>query len=107
VRTAVVSIKDHRSAALVTQLLLAAQVEVKSGLAAGPGNADIWVTNATPKALVTAAHWKKKVKGRTVVALGELRKASLAKWNAIGALHVSSIRDFDVLRYSLGLATGA
>jgi len=106
-QTATVSIRNHRIAALVSQVLIAAGSKLTAS-ASGPLTCDLWVTEASPKALSAAVRWRKRraVRGRTraVVLVGAPPKKASAQWAALGATIIDPPDDFEVIRHTLGEA---
>jgi PAS domain S-box-containing protein len=103
-RLAAISVKDHRAAALITQILSSANVQVSPGKNGGPAGADIWVTEASGRALNAATRWRKKDPNRAVVLLGAPPKASLKRWSALGAAIIHPADDFGSIRLTLSQA---
>ena len=102
-RSAVVSVRDPRTAALISQVLIAGGYQVKA--ADGPQRADLWVTKPTLKALDATRRWQKGNGGRAVVLLGSPQKNARASWGAVGATIIESPKDFDAIRMALGHAS--
>ena len=103
-RTACVSVRDHRAAALVSQVLLKAGLTLKAGTANGPGASDVWVTEPTPNALAAASAWRKQRGARRVVLLGAPPKAAQPRWVALGATIIEPHNEFEAIRHGIGLA---
>ncbi len=105
--TASVSVKDHRAAALITQILTAAGVHVIAGTAAGPGDADLWVTMPSPQTLAQTIRWRKSDRYRCVVLLGLPTKATASRWATAACGTVITIdppNDFEAMRHAIGEA---
>ena len=102
VHTAALSIRDHRTTALVTQVLLAAGVTVRAASINAPGPADLWITHPSPKALGTARRWHAKHPARRVLLLGMPGRAHRAAWTAAGAVIVDPHDHFEAIRDSIG-----
>lgn len=100
--TVAVSIRDHRSASLVTQIVLATGARLVPAGKSGPGRADAWITDPAPRALATAARWKARNKARAVLLLGQPSKSQRARWTALGALIIESPDNIKKLREALG-----
>ncbi|MBK7405690.1 MAG: PAS domain S-box protein [Phycisphaerales bacterium] len=103
-RTAAVSVGNHRTAALISQILIANGYRVKPASGEAPGRASLWVTKPTPKALDAAPRWRKGHPERAVVLLGAPPKHARAKWATIGATVIDSPADFEAIRLALGHA---
>lgn len=105
-RLAAVSVRDHRTAALISQILIEAGIKVRVGHSGdSPGTSDVWVTEPTSKALVAAQRWRKLAENRAIVLLGTPPKQLRKKWAAVGATIIDPPDDFEVIRYALGQAT--
>jgi len=105
-RSATISVRDHRVAALVAQILIAAGYEVKANSGDGPGRATLWVTKPTVKALEAALRWRKGHPERAVVLMGPPPKNAQERWAAIGATIIDAPSDFQAIRLALGHASG-
>ncbi|MEK6703474.1 MAG: PAS domain S-box protein [Planctomycetota bacterium] len=106
-QSAAVSVRDHRIATLISQVLIGAGVGVLPASAGGPGKADLWITEPNQKALAEASRWHKGRaggKGRMVVLLGPPPKAARPRWSAIGATVIDPPDDFGAIRHILGQA---
>lgn len=103
-RTAAISVRDRRAAALITQILISADVDVRAAKATGPENTDCWITTPSPKALAIAKRWRKGSARRTVVLLGMPPKSARAGWAAITPAVIDPPDDFEVMRQVLGQA---
>ncbi len=117
-RSATVSVQDHRAAALVSQVLVAAGVELTPETGRGPGAADLWVTEPTAQALGTAGRWRKARRPaggtgagaagrRAIVLLGAPPRHARPQWAALGATVIDLPGDFEAVRHGLGEAVGA
>jgi PAS domain S-box-containing protein len=104
--SATVSVRDHRIAALISQILTAAGYQVTPGKIGEPGKANLWVTRPTLKALEAALRWRKRHSERSVVLLGPPPKSAQAKWAAIDATIIEHPNDFEAIRMALGHAIG-
>ncbi len=100
-----VSVRNHRAAALISQILVGADVQVKNGTSDIPGKADLWVTDPTLKSLDASVRWRNGDDTRTVVVLGSPPKASRTRWNETGALIIDPPDSFEAMRRVLGQAT--
>ena len=105
-RSATVSVRDYRLAALIAQILTAAGFEVTPGKIGEPGKANLWVTRPTLKALEAAVRWRKRHRERSVVLLGPPPKSAQARWAALDATIIDHPNDFEAIRMALGHAIG-
>lgn len=103
-RTAAISVADRRAAALITQILISADVNVLAPKPSGPDHADCWITTPSAKALAIAKRWRKGNPGRTVVLLGKPPKADRPGWAAITSAIIDPPDDFELMRHVLGKA---
>ncbi len=101
---AVVSIRNHRAVALISQMLQSGGLRVREDATNEPGNADIWITTPTGDALAKAERWVKKRKARSVVLFGAPSKATQSRWTTLGATIIASSNDFLAVRRALGEA---
>lgn len=102
--SAVVSIRDHRTVVLVSQVLTASGLDVTVNSITDPGEADLWVTKPTLKSLSAAARWMKDRPGRSVALLGAPSASTKARWDALGATTIDDLGDVATIRHALGLA---
>jgi len=100
---AAVSLRDHRAAALVTQILIAAKVEVAAAASGTPGKAALWVAEPLPRTLAAATVWRKGHPERSIVLLGLPPKTTAARWMALGAAVIHPPDEFETMRHVLGL----
>lgn len=105
-RSAVVTVRDHRTAALISQVLLGAGIQLQAPNGQSPGKSDLWVTEPSPKALRAVRPWRKGHGQRAVVLFGAPPKSSRAQWAAVGATIIRPMDDFEAVRQALGEATG-
>lgn len=107
-RLAAVSIRNARSRALVSQILLGAGYRVVEDMkSAGPGRASIWVTAPTPAAYAEAARWRKGRAGgagRAIVLLGAPSAGVRDKWAGLRASVIEPPGDFMAMRLAIGEA---
>jgi hypothetical protein len=103
-RSAMISVRDHRTEALISHVLLKAGLTLRPSGARGPGASDFWVTEPTPKALAAARTWRKRGGTRTVVLLGTPPRSATQPWAALGAMIIEPVDDFEVIRHVLGQA---
>lgn len=99
---AALTIKDHRTSALVTQILIGAGVRVTAGRGGKPGNAALWVTRPSLKALGDAQRWRSGKNHRSIVLLGAPSAVSQKRWAALGAAVIDPSDDFEAMRHTLG-----
>lgn len=103
-RWATISIQDHRTAALISHVLLKAGLKLRTEDASGPGQSDMWVTEPTREALAAAVPWRKRNPSRTVVLLGMPAGPSRQKWTTLGAWIIDPVDDFLAIRRTLAQA---
>lgn len=103
-QVAMISVQDHRSSALITQILMRAGVEVAPAVKVLPGAADIWVTDPTRIALSAASRWRKHNSKGVIVLLGKSASSAHTRWEEIGALVIDPPDDFETMRHVLGEA---
>jgi hypothetical protein len=101
-RSATVSVRDPRTASLISQMLLGAGVTLKSAAGRGPGISDLWVTEPSPTSLAAANRWQKRGSARSIVLLGAPSTRSRRAWAALGATFIDQADDFEAIRYALG-----
>src|SRR6185436_12528087 len=102
--SAVVTVRDHRTAALISQVLIGAGVRLKAVRGPRPGKADLWVTESSPGALGAAQRWRRGKAGRALVLLGSPARKARAEWAALGATIIEAPDDFQAIRHALGEA---
>lgn len=105
-RVAAISVRDHRTAALIAQILAGGGVLVRARKDDGPGRADLWITDPTPATLAHAEGWKKHRARRSLVLLGAPPKSARARWNALEPTVIDPPDDFEAMRHALGVAIG-
>lgn len=103
-RSATVSVRSPRAAALISQLLVGAGARVNTWQKRGPGTSDLWVTEPTSKALGAAERWRKRHPARSVVILGPPSARTHKRWAAISATVIDPPEDFEAMRRALGQA---
>jgi PAS domain S-box-containing protein len=106
-RTACVSVRDHRAAALISQILIGAGALVMSADVGALAKSNLWVTEPTPGALGAAQRWRRRRNERVVVLLGAPPKHTRKRWAAIGAMVIHPPDDFEAIRHILGTAVAA
>lgn len=104
-RSAALSVKDTRTAALLTQILITVGIEINPGQRA-PGKVDLWVTKPTADALREAARWHKVQEDRVAIVLGAPPQSSRRAWAAIRAIVVDPPGNFEAIRHAVGEAIG-
>jgi len=110
-RIAAVSLRDHRTTALVSQILIAGGVELKAARTDRPGTSDLWVTEPTSASLVAAGRWRKRRAGNNgappaIVLLGEPSKRSRRAWTGLGVIVVAPPSDVAAIRHAIGEVIG-
>lgn len=105
-RSATVTVRDRRTAALVSQILVTAGIRVTPGTRGGPGKSDFWVTDPTAAAIATARRWRARHGERAVILLGAPPRNAREKWVALGATIIDPPDDFEAMRHVLGQSTG-
>ncbi len=100
--TAAVSVKDHRTAGMIVQILIGAGARIAAGNGTGPGKADLWVTVPTVAALGRARAWLKRDSGGRVVLVGAPSKRMGSSWAFLGAKIIDPPDDFETMREVLG-----
>lgn len=103
-RVAAVSVRDHRTAALISQILLKSGLTLKAADSRGPGRADMWVTEPTPKSLLATQVWRKRHAKGVVVLVGAPSRRSMSAWTKLNALVIETADDFELIRNTLGQA---
>lgn len=103
-RTAVVSVANERTASLIGQVLLGAGVHAKRLNRRGPGGADLWVTDPTPKAVEAAERWRGRRPTCAIAVIGQPSPRTQQRWSALGAIVLDSGDDVQAIRHALGHA---
>jgi PAS domain S-box-containing protein len=103
-RTAVVSVANERTAALIGQVLLGAGVHSKKLSQRGPGEADLWVTDPTQKAVEAAERWRTSRPAGAIAVVGPPSPRTQRRWSALGAVVLGSGDDVQAIRHALGQA---
>jgi PAS domain S-box-containing protein len=103
-RSAALSVRDQRTAELITHVLVKAGLTLTAGGSRGPMSADFWVTDPTPSALASATKWRKGHPDRVAIVLGKPPSRVRSKWVGLGALVIESPDDFEAIRHTLGQA---
>ena len=101
-RSATVSVRDPRTAALISHVLLKAGVTLQPATAGRPGTSNLWVTEPSPTSLAAATRWRKRRPRRSIVLLGAPSTRSRSAWAALGATVIDQVDDFEAIRYALG-----
>ncbi len=105
-RSAAVSVGDHRAAVLISQILIAAGVQIAATRGHGPGQSLLWVTEPTLKSLKQAMRWRRGHDERAIVLLGTPSKSLRKRWTAINATVIDPPDDFETMRHVLVQVTG-
>lgn len=95
---AAVSLSKREEEAIVSQMLVGAGFKLVAAPTRIAGNADVWVTEATPPSLKQAARWHAKNPARKVIVLGSPAKPDAAAWAILGAVVVGIKEDLQTLR---------
>jgi PAS domain S-box-containing protein len=103
-RSATISVRDHRTAALISHVLIKAGLTLKPADDHKPGKSDFWVTEPSSKTLAAALPWRKRNASRVVVLLGAPTKGARSRWAALDAAIIDPVDDFQVIRHTLGQA---
>jgi len=103
-RQATISVRDPRTLALISQIIVSAGGQVSGVHNDGPGKSGLWVTEPTSTALTAATAWRKRSGGRAIVLLGPPPKSKISQWAALGAMVIESPDDFESIRSTLGQA---
>lgn len=103
-RVAVISLRDPRASALVSQILGEAGFRVADSAADGPGRSSVWVTEPTPGSLAKAMVWRRGLAARAIVLLGPPPKRRRAEWEILDPTVIESPGDFIAVRSALGRA---
>jgi PAS domain S-box-containing protein len=98
-----VTLRNHRIAALVANVLASAGVTVIAASRGGPRSGDIWVTDPTSAALIKAKQWSKQ-HSRCIVLLGAPSAKSRKAWAAFEPLVIDPPDDFVSIRHVIALA---
>lgn len=106
-RSATISVQDHRTAALISQILIGAGVRVRPDKGEGPGRSEVWVTEPSASSLRAALRWRARKASRSVVVLGMPPKNARKKWAALGATIIDPPDDFEAMRHALQPDSGA
>ncbi len=93
-RRAAVSMADARLASFATTLLEAGGFTVSRNGAGDPGDANVWLTDATPEALRSARVFLQADQRREVLALGR----GGPEWEQVGAIVLDDPENFEALR---------
>ncbi len=101
-RSAAVTARDHRTVALVTQILLEAGLTIAHPDGEPPGGADLWVTEPSMRSLRSARAWRARRASRVVMLLGPPPAASRVRWEALSPLTIESPHEFESIRQGIG-----
>ncbi len=105
--SAALSVQDHRTAALISQILVAAGVDLIAVKDTNPGTPDMWITQPTAKSLISAERLRRTRSKGAVVLVGAPHKNARKKWDRLGATVIDRIDDFETIRHILGLTVSA
>lgn len=105
-RWATIAVREHRTSALIAQIIASGGFRVRTRKDGSPGRSDLWVTDPTPKALLDASRWKRSRAARSLVVLGKPPKRAQSGWAALGATIIDPPDDFEAMRHALGVAIG-
>jgi anti-sigma regulatory factor (Ser/Thr protein kinase) len=102
-----ISVRNHRVAALISQVLSAAGIRSTAKRGVRPGTVDLWVTEPTRNALASARTWRNRNAKRMIV-LARMPSKSLRKgWDALVPAIIDPPNDLDAIRRTLGQAMAA
>lgn len=101
---AAVSVRDHRTSALISQILAGAGVVANPENLDAPGRANIWITTPSAVALARAARWRAQSRDRSVILVGAPAQRALAGWKTVDATIIDPPDDFETLRHAVGKA---
>ncbi|MCX5689247.1 MAG: PAS domain-containing sensor histidine kinase [Planctomycetota bacterium] len=104
--SAAISVADHRTAALICQILIAAKANVNVVRPDRPGKVDLWVTEPLAASLDAAKRWCRGGT-RTLVLVGAPSKVRLKAWEGLGAMVIDPPDDFEAMREIIGQAITA
>lgn len=93
-----ISVGNPRAAALLTQVLVGAGVEIGAQRGAAPGETDLWFTDPTAKAATAAKRWRLKHPEGTIVTVGPRAAGTVAAWRALHAASISAVHEIDAVR---------
>lgn len=105
-RQARISVRQHRTAALLAQVLVSAHVTVVAGRTESPGNVDVWITEPKHSALAIAMRWRKRSPKRAIVLVGPPPVRDRVAWQRLGASIIDPADDITAMRHALGTALG-
>jgi len=103
-RSAMISVRDLRTAALISHVILKAGLKLRPAENGGPGKSDLWITEPSPRALAAAVRWRKDRVSRSIVLLGRPAGSSQKRWKALGAWVIDPVDDFLAIRRTLAQA---
>jgi len=98
---AIVTIENARTAALASQVLIAAGFEIGSGRSADPGLASVWVTDGAPRTLQPARRWRKSLPSGAIVLCGRPPLRTNAAWGALNPIIIDPPDDFEAILHVL------
>jgi PAS domain S-box-containing protein len=103
-RSAAITVRDPRAAALITHVLHKAGLTLGPANSRGPGKAEVWVTEPTKDALAAARLWRKKRPRHVVVLLGAPPPETEREWTALRSTVIDPPDDFEAIRRGLARA---
>jgi hypothetical protein len=101
---ALVSIRDHRIAGLLSQMLIATGLRVTVDERKRPDGSAVWLTPPSPAALAAATKWRRTSAEGTLIVLGMPSQRSSDRWEALDAKIIDPADDFVAIRHAIGLA---
>lgn len=102
--TARIAVKDRRTTALLTHVLVKAGFRLRPPTTRGPGAVDLWVTEPTEEALAHATRLKARGRAPVLVVLGLPRVRRRTAWGSTNARIIEHADDFEAIRHTLSLA---
>lgn len=106
-RKATVTIRDHRTCALISQVLLGSGILNIITASTEPDKSDIWVTEPLRKYILLAKRWRDHHPDRTLILVGSPPKASTTAWGALHPTIIDPPDDFEAIRHAIGHAAEA
>lgn len=100
-RVVVVSIRDKRRTALITQVLIANNFQLSTKTTPMAEDAEFWITEPSRQALEMAIRWRKSRPSGHVLLLGAPSKSSEAAWKEQNASVIDPADDFGSIRHAI------
>lgn len=100
--SASVRVKDPRTHALVSQVLVGSGARLSPPREIQGEPAKLLVTEPTPENLSLARRWRKGRAEGPLFLIGAPHPSTLSEWMALGAVQVDPLRDLDVIRRAVG-----